>query len=167
MNPTEYSNVEKTIRPLVYPNDWIAPANGEDSYGPNQVIAAFQAGFLKAGEQAEAIIENQKNVNLQWSGAHTRQVIDELRKHGLNPVSARLRITDWNFMEVLFVLKPGETSSEDFLQVLDFVSDLKESSASNVYSVDFHFCEAREQLDETAIEADGYWRHHNALEQPA
>jgi hypothetical protein len=155
--------IDQEIKPYAKIGDWEEPQPGEEHYSPNQVIAAYEAGKTSAMNSLQRLVQDQFETNKSKAGADTRKLIEKLMERGFHPISARLKITSWDFLEVLITVPEEEYCAESFDDIYDFVNELERASRSEQYCISFRFCPTVEGFDENKVKSDGFIQLHKSL----
>jgi hypothetical protein len=162
--PTNYNAIiESEIKPLVKNCDWESPDPGQEYFGANQLIAAYEAGVAKGIMGAEKLLWEKIHQNIEKAGTDTKKLIDQLKQKGLDLISARLRVISWDQYEVLVTLSEKQFVGEEFEMSYDIVSELENSSREEHYCISFRFCPEVKGFEEQRVKADGFILTHKAL----
>ena len=161
--------VEQYIRPLVDPADWTDPEPGDDRYGTNQMVGAFNAGRVFGMENAVADMQGWMNrtlvENVAKAAQHTHILLEWLNARDIHPVAARLKDERFNAPEVMFIIPVAEFVGSQFNGVYGYVGARENEWREPSYSITFSFCWNGPTLDMDLIEADGFDRRYRALER--
>lgn len=155
--------IEAEIRPFVKEGDWEKPKPGEEHYSTNQVIAAYEVGKTKGMTEAEQLLREKFEANIQKAGTDTRNLVEKLLEYGLHPTSARLRVSSWDLFEVLVTLSEAEYVGERFDDAYDVVNELENASRGDHYCISFRFCPEVDGFDEQKVKSDGFTLLHKSL----
>jgi hypothetical protein len=158
----DLARVKSEIIPLVK-GDWEGPKAGDPIFGPDQVIAAFEAGYAKGTSVVEKLVREKIEQNIQKAGSDTGKLIERLQQAGLSPKSARLKIVGVEEYEVLVVLPEKDYVDEKFDDALSFIGELERATRQDDYCIMFTFCPESESFDESKVKSDGFTLFHKSL----
>ena len=167
MNIERTEITPKQIEEIAYLRDWQFPQPGEEHYGPNQLIAAYNVGvrngFEKGTELYEKFIEKEFQNNLNQAGDDAKQVIEFMRSKDMHPLFARLKIATWTCLEVMIGLPMKEYLSEDFDAILDRAGQIEAERRRDFYEITFLFAYESDNFDKEKVWLDGFQLFHKSL----
>lgn len=167
MSPSSLNYVEKRIRPVVNPKDWIDPEPGDDRYGPDQMVGAFRAGVAtgveRVFEASQHWMQHMREQNAAKAAAHTGVVLDFLRSKGLHPKSAILDPRRFDVPRVMILLPLEEYAGEGFKGVFSFVAERETAWREKDYEIQFMFAHGGDTLNHDLLRADGFTLHYTPL----
>jgi hypothetical protein len=135
MNNENTEITPKQIEEIADLRDWQFPQPGEEHYGPNQLIAAYNVGvrkgFEKSTELYEKLIDQKLQSNINQAGDDAKTIIDFMLTGEMHPAFARLRLENWDKLEVMIGLPMKEYLSEDFNAVLDCAGQIETDQRSD------------------------------------
>jgi hypothetical protein len=161
MSQSTDSFVEREIKP--YARDWEPPTPYEERYSADQVINAYQIGFLKGQDSVQDLVKERFQKNVEQAAVFTLQIIERLRTLKVEPTAAWLKIISWDAFEVLFTVPEVGFISDRFREVYSYVGELEQAARAERTCISFTFCPETEHFDLGAVKAEGFSLRHKAL----
>lgn len=158
----DIERVKSEIIPLIK-GDWEGPKPGDSTFGPDQVIAAYEAGYAKGTTVVEKLLREKIEENTKKAGIDTWRLVERLHQVGLSPKSARLRILAVERYEVLVILSEKDYVDEKFDDALSFIGELERASRQDDYCIMFTFCPESESFEEGKVRLDGFTLLHKSI----
>ena len=130
----------------------------ETRYSCDQVIDAYLKGKSDGIQQSERLIAKQLDGNVNKTVEETNRLVAHLTSSGFHPVSAYLRIDDWDTFTLMVTVPDDECCDPRFLPMFDYVIQTESQRESDFYSLEIQFCglPAENALNEPAVFADGF-----------
>lgn len=154
--------IDEKIVPFVDPGDWQSPQSGEDKFSVNQIIAAYEVGFKSGKDSVNRLVTENFRNNLTNIGKKTESLIEVLRDKNFSPVSAILKIEDWDKFEVLIILPEEELLKDTISEIYEEIGKLIKESTS-YFKFDFILAGKNKSFNWKKVSSDGFKLHHKAL----
>lgn len=148
------------IDEILAPANWELTSPKDRLFSSDHVIDAYLKGKNDGLEQQQRLIIEKLISNIGKSGKHTSDILSFLRKKKLNPVSAYLRINSWDDFSILIVLPQDEFLDKRMLIVYDYISELENKVAEDMYHIQVSVCDTNNNIDESYIRSDGFALRH-------
>ena len=127
--------------------------------GDEQLLTPFHLRYEASEEIEENTSVGQLKINLASAGVMTSGLLTRIRQAGFHPISAMLRINDWENFEVMVTMPDVEIDSEQFTSIDDYVEKIDQAELES-FALMFVLLSASEQSSEADLVAQGYvWRH--------
>jgi hypothetical protein len=122
---------------LSAPSKWtLAPR--ENIYSCDQVIDAYLKGKSDGIQQTQKLIVRELDRNVGKTVEQTNLLIEHLTSKGFHPISAYIKIDDWDTFTIMITVPDEEWCDMRFLEVFDYVKDVEESAENEFYSLEIH-----------------------------
>jgi hypothetical protein len=137
-------------------SSWQPSRPKEKLYSSDVVINAYIQGKQEGLEQAQKAIFEQLKLNILTSENDTLEIINYLQRKSFNPISAHLKLTSWDVLEVLITLPENEFVNNKVLQVYDYIEKYENKINKDMYCLTFNLTDYSDKLDEKSLVSDGY-----------
>ncbi|MES2387732.1 MAG: hypothetical protein V4543_07000 [Bacteroidota bacterium] len=131
-----------------------------EEYTNDNLIDAYLQGKKAGLSQGRKAMLDRLKSHINLSGKLTQELINYLKDHDFNPVSAFLKIEAVNNFIYLIVLPASEFESRRVLSAYDFISEFETKHESNDYRFLVSLCGSDEYFNEAAVRADGFTFKH-------
>ncbi|MDR1865860.1 MAG: hypothetical protein LBR08_09865 [Bacteroidales bacterium] len=136
-------------------NDWKLAAPQEDVYC-NELIRVYLKGKSDGMEQAQKLVLDKLQHNIEKSGKVASGIIRLLKDNGFYPISSYLKVENWNDFSIMILIPDKEWGQEQFLEMIDKASDIETSARDEYFNVMAVFCPVEDNFDEKCAISDGY-----------
>lgn len=148
-------NVDKAL-----PTTWQLPESKGKSFDSDAVIDAYlmgkEDGFTHGmNEVHRATVEMLKS-NATKAATLTSTVLDFLKERKINPVDAYLKVSSWDELSVMVLIKATCFRKPIFKEVYSFVCDLEGASERENLAMDFSFAPYSKSFNISCLNADGF-----------
>lgn len=146
---------------------WQFTEHKPESFTYDDMIDAYLKGVEEGVAQTRKALRKQLEENLNRAAKHTSRVISEIKNKNFDVHSARLKIHDWDEVEVLIVVPQDHFLDSRFLEIYDLINEYEKefSNEEQLYSITFSFIDYAESLDQEQIESDGFLLEYNMEQQ--
>ena len=129
----------------------------------NELIEAYLLGKEKGMEEDKQLKLSQLKSNMKDAAILTGKVFSLLKKSGLRPVSAHLRVQSWNSLNVLVLVEEKDMLSEGLLKSYNEMAVLEQEANNTLRYIDLSVTDGGDHLDRESLVADGFmftYRNH-------
>jgi ferritin len=141
---------------LSAPSKWtLAP---EQAYSCDQVIDAYLKGKSEGIEQTQKLIMRQLDRNVSETVKQTDRIIKHLASKGFHPVTAYIKIDEWDAFTILVTVPDKEWCNPQFLEIFNYVIETEQHVSNEFYRLGIQLFGTpdAESINEQSIFADGF-----------
>jgi hypothetical protein len=143
---------------LASPTRWeLAPR--ENVYSCDQIIDAYLKGKSEGVRQTQKLVMQQLGRNVAKTFEQADLLIEHLASRGFHPLSAYIKIDEWDVFTVMVTVPDDEWCDPLFLDIFNYVMKAEESTEDEFYSLQIHFCGIPDEPDsfnEQSVFYDGF-----------
>jgi hypothetical protein len=143
---------------LSAPSKWtLAPR--ENIYSCDQVIDAYLKGKSDGIQQAQKLVVRELDRNVSKTIEQADLLVEHLTSNGFHPISAYIKIDDWDSFTILMPVPDEEWCDMRFLEVFNYIKDAEERASSEFYNLEIHpfgISDEPDSFNEQLVFYDGF-----------